>query len=525
MSRNSLQTHWQALSEATVRRGQAEALRRYLRTVVLPFSAHYRNLFQENGLDAESFRTLEDLRRLPFTTKSDLLNTAAQPQRFKDFILTPDPRVLARRPETIMRAVLRGRDRVRQDFEAEFRPIFATFTTGRSAEPTPLFFSQHDLTRLATAGRRLVEICAARREDRLLNSLPFAPHLAFWLAHYAGTAGGVMTMSSGGGKAIGTDGNIRLLRKFKPDILIGVPTFVYHLLHQAAEEGVHCENLRRIVLAGEKVSDGLRQKLRDLALEVGARNVDVLATYGFTEAKLAWSECPFQYNQPSSGYHLYADMGILEVVDAQTGDPLPAGRPGELVFTPLDARGSVVLRYRTGDFTDGGLTYEACPYCGRSLPRLVGNISRRSEVRQMNFDKIKGTLVDFNELEHVLDGAQHIGSWQVELRKTNDDPHELDELILHVQKLNGVDEEQLRRELNERCVAHLEIHPNQILFHDAEEIQALQGVGRLIKEQKLVDHRPQAAPRQEQATSATASLNGKESQSVGAVADKPETLP
>jgi len=494
MSSNLLQNRWQRLSETAVRQLQAEQLRRYLRTVVLPFSAYYRQLFREQRLDAESFRTLDELRRLPFTTKSDLLNTAAHPQRFQDFILVPDPKALARRPAAIWGALVHGREFVRQSFESEFRPIFMTFTTGRSAEPTPFLYTRRDLLHLETAGRRLVQVCAARPEDRLLNTLPFAPHLAFWLAHYAGATGGVLTLSTGGGKTMGTDGTLRNLRKFKPDILIGVPTFVYHLLHQAAEEGVRCENLRQIVLGGEKVSDGLRQKLRGLALELGARNVDVLATYGFTEAKLAWSECPFPHDQPSSGYHLYPDLGIIEVIDPGTGEVLPAGQPGELVFTPLDARGTVVLRYRTGDYTDGGITGEACPHCGRSLPRLLGNISRSSEVKPMNFDKIKGTLVDFNELEHVLDDAPHVGTWQVELRKTNDDPLELDELILHVQKLNGADEAQLARELRERCAAHLEIHPNRIVFHDTHEIQQLQGVGRLIKEQKLVDHRP-ALPR------------------------------
>jgi len=67
---------------------------------------------------------------------------------------------------------------------------------------------------------------------------------------------------------------------------------------------------------------------------------------------------------------------------------------------------------------------------------------------------------------------------------------ELDELILHVQKINGTDEAQISRELRQRCIAHLEIQPNRILFHTAEEIQHLQGVGTLLKEQKLVDHRP-----------------------------------
>ena len=195
-----------------IRRLQAEQLREYLRKVVLPFSAHYRRLFAEQGLEADSIQHLEDLQQLPFTTKADLQNTAAEPQRFKDFIVVPDQKVLARRPGTIWRALTRGRQSVKDEFESEFRPIFVTFTTGRSAEPTPFFFTQRDLGHLETAGARLIQVCAARREERLLNIFPFSPHLAFWLAHYSGTAGGVLVLSSGGGKVLGTDGHVRHLR-------------------------------------------------------------------------------------------------------------------------------------------------------------------------------------------------------------------------------------------------------------------------------------------------------------------------
>jgi phenylacetate-coenzyme A ligase PaaK-like adenylate-forming protein len=494
MNRNVLQKQWQQLPKDSIRRLQAEQLRRYLRDAVLPFSAYYGKLFREHGLTPDSFRTLEDLQRIPFTTKGDLLNTPENPQRYKDFILIPDEKVLTHRPSTILSALMHGKESVKLGFEAEFRPIFMTATTGRSADPTPFFYSQRDLDHLTTAARRVVEICGGRREERMLNTFPFAPHLAFWLAHYAGTAGGLLTLSSGGGKVMGTEGNIRHIRKFKPDILLGIPTFIYHLLHQAAEEGVHCENLRMIVVGGEKVSDGLRQKLRELARELGAGDINVISIYGFTEAKQAWPECPHPHNQPSSGYHLNADLGIMEIIDPKTGESQPPGQPGEIVYTPLDARGSVVLRYRTGDYTDGGLTYERCPHCGRTLPRLFGNLSRRSEVKAMNLDKIKGTLVDFNELEHVLDDAPNIGAWQVELRKVNDDPLELDELILHVQKINGADETQLTRELSDRCFRYIDIRPNRIRFHSADEIRQLQGVGELLKEQKLVDHRPTGQP-------------------------------
>src|SRR5439155_20963300 len=133
---------------------------------------------------------------------------------------------------------------------------------------------------------------------------------------------------------------------------------------------------------------------------------------------------------PTRGYLLYPALGLIEVIDPNTGEVVPEGHPGELVFTPLDARGSVVLRYRTGDFIDGGQVYDTCPHCGRSLPRLVGQISRRSEVKQMQLDKLKGTLVDFNQLEHVLDDAEHVGAWQLEIRKHNANPVALDALIL-----------------------------------------------------------------------------------------------
>src|SRR5207247_7837211 len=137
-------------------------------------------------------------------------------------------------------------------------------------------------------------------------------------------------------------------------------------------------------------------------------NLGVLATYGFTEAKQAWAECPLPHGQPSSGYHLYPDLGIIEVIDPKTGQALPPGHPGEIVFTPLDARGTVVLRYRTGDFIDGGLAFEPCPRCGRTAPRLVGNISRSSEFKELRLEKLKSTLVDFNCLEHVLDDYPHV---------------------------------------------------------------------------------------------------------------------
>lgn len=324
----------------------------------------------------------------------------------------------------------------------------------------------------------------------MLNLFPFAPHLAFWQTHYAGTGFGVFVVSTGGGKTMGTDGNLRLIRRIQPDVLIGMPTFLYHVLSEGVQDGVTCPKLCKIVLGGEKVPDGVAKKLRQLARQMGAGRVDILPTYGFTEAKMAFPQCPVPKDAPMSGYHLSPEFCIVEIVDPKTGAPVADGSAGEIVFTSLAARGSVVLRYRTGDVIDGGITFEPCPHCGRTVPRLCGTISRLSDVKEMQLDKLKGTLVDFNQLEHVLDNVEHIGTWQLELRKAGDDPLERDELILHVQAMDDFDEDALRGVIEKRMSSEIELHPNRVIFHSADDMRRLQGVGTQLKEQRVVDHRP-----------------------------------
>jgi phenylacetate-coenzyme A ligase PaaK-like adenylate-forming protein len=499
MKSHLLDTQWQRLPKDVILRLQAEKLHRYLRDVVVPFSAHYRELFQKHGLKAGSIKTVEDLEQIPFTSKADFGNTPDNPHKARDFVLIPDQHMLSRRPATILQALIHGRAQVRRNFEIEYRPIFMTSTTGRSADPIPFLYTSHDIDRLCVAGKRVMEVCDAKQDYRLLNMFPYAPHLAFWITHYASTEFGVFTLGTGGGKVMGTEGNLRLIQKIKPDVLIGMPTFLYHVLQTAVEEGLRCESLKRLVLGGEKAAEGIRRKLRNLAAKLGSPNIDVVATYGFTEAKMAWAECPFPVDDTPSGYHLYPDLGIFEIVDPKTGIVVPEGEPGEIVFTPLDARGSVVLRYRTGDVIDGGLVYSPCPHCGRTVPRLLGKISRNSEIKSIQIDKLKGTLVDFNQLEHVLDDAPSIDAWQLEIRKHNDDPMELDELVLHVHKLGDASDDKVTRELSSRFLERTEIRPNRIVFHGMDEIRQLLGVGTQLKEQKVVDHRPRKASPQDAA--------------------------
>jgi phenylacetate-coenzyme A ligase PaaK-like adenylate-forming protein len=480
------------LAPQTVEEMRARAFSRLLRFVrreVAPHSPYYRRRFAEWGIDPRALRTPEDWAKLPFTDKRDLVGDPGAPPRAPEFVLQPDPAALARRPSTVLRALLRGREAARAALEREYRPIFLTSTTGRSAEPVPFLYTGHDLDRLSAAGRDLCEVMQCQTDWRLLNLFPYAPHLGFWQVHTAMLAFNVFGLSTGGGKTLGTEGNLKLMARIQPDGVIAMPTFLYHLLSLAREQRVRLPKLRRLVLGGEKVPDGMRTRLGELARELGGEDVRVLAVYGFTEIRMAWGECPGEAGT-ATGYHVPPEYAWLEIVDPATGAVQPPGVGGELVVTPIEARGSVVLRYRTGDLVEGGLVYGPCPHCGLNLPRLVGRINRRSEVRELRVDKIKGTLVDFNALEHLLDDLPGLASWQVELRKANDDPHQLDELIVHA--VGEGPPEPLADRIRSVFREKLEITPNAVRFHSREEMAALQGVGRELKERRLVDARPRA---------------------------------
>lgn len=470
---------------------QARRLRHYLTHRVLPFSAHYRRMFEAHGVTPDDIDTLEDWARVPTTSKSDL---SVPRDQQRDFILLPNEAILKREPAVMWDALLHGRRAAKSHLEAEFRPVLLTSTTGRSSEPVPFLYTAHDLKNLEETGRRIMEVGGSQRDFRHVNLFPYAPHLAFWQTHYASVGFDTFMVSSGGGKTLGTEGNISLIDKIQPDIVIGMPTFIYHVLHEAASHGKRWPNLKRVVLGGEKVAEGLRAKLRDLCEALGSHDVPVLSIYGFTEAKMAIPECPTISGVGGSGFHLSPDIGIVEIVDPKSGRLMPDGQPGEIVFTPLDARGTVVLRYRTGDIAEGGITWEPCPHCGRRCPRILGPISRVSEVREMNFDKLKGTLVDFNQLEHLLDDQKGVAAWQLELRKRNDDPLEIDELILHLTPDEGIAPNDIARVVSRRFCEATELTPNDIRFHTMAEMRERLGIGRLLKEEKLVDRRPKVTP-------------------------------
>lgn len=474
---------------------QDQLLQRYVREYLYPFSSFYRERFDAAGVRPEQIRTVDDLRRIPLSGKKDLLPTADDPQRFKRFILQPDAArlkaawPLRRKLPLLLERYTRGAGAVRERLRREFYPNFMTFTTGRSAEPVPFFYSPHDVQNLHETGARLVEIMGLDPEYRVANVFPYAPHLAFWQVFFAGQAKSMMVLSTGGGKVMGSSGDLRAIARLRAEALIGVPGYIYHLLRRGAAEGADLASIKMVVLGAERVPPGLKDKIRELLDVMGAKDVRVSGTYGFTEARMAFAECPTPDND-YTGYHLYPDLAVFEVVDPVSGEVVPEGEDGELVFTPLQARASCVFRYRTGDRVRGGIRTEPCPYCGRTVPRISSDLTRESSLKDLQLLKVKGTLVNLEDCAVLLGGIPEVEEWQIELRKKDDDPLEVDEMIVHLAVRDDDTREAIATKIRETFKGRLEVSPNRVEFLALEVMLRKIGMETEMKEKRFVDSRP-----------------------------------
>lgn len=480
-----------SLDAAELKRRQDERLSRYVAHELYPFSAHYRRIFDAAGVRPEQIRRVDDLRRLPLTTKKDLLDVQLDPARRLDFILKPSPELIrAHWPLGRKLGVALGGAKARERVRFDYTPNFLTFTTGRSSEPVAFAYTPHDLEVLAEAIARMFTVVFGDSTDiRIANLMPFAPHLAFWAVTLGGFKTGRMVLPTGGGKVMGTDGNLRMIERTKATAIVGVPGFVYHVLRMAREGKRDLSNVRTMVLGAEKVPPGLKAKMLEMLQACGAGEVSIVGTYGFTEARMAFSECPTALDV-TSGYHVHPDLAVFEVIDPKTLEPVDDGQSGELVFTTISGHGTCVLRYRTGDLAVGGMTWVPCPHCGRTLPRIASELKRVSEQHALSLTKIKGTLVDLAQMGSTLASMRDVEEWQVVISKKDDDPHELDELEVRVAPRAGADPGELVTRINRELATTVEVAPNRVSVHKLAEMLTMIGMESEMKEKRFLDRRP-----------------------------------
>jgi phenylacetate-coenzyme A ligase PaaK-like adenylate-forming protein len=491
---------WWNMPREEYRAYQGRVLSRFIKEQVYPYSTYYRRLFDDNGVRPEDITSLDDLPKIPLTSKWELMSTPENPDRPREFVLTPpklqDYLDMDRDERAALFHEMTLAEKADLDrFLWEYLPVHANHTTGRSASPTPVWFTRRDLYDYAenlSRGGRFI------KEDPLGVSLvlwPFTPvaHQAFWCMPVMALNVGAQAIHTGGGRAAGTDTILQLAELHNPQTLCIMPGYAFHFVRRATEEGVQFPDLRVISIGGEKCTNEMRRKLHEAFVSLGADpdKLKVLVGYGSTEFRGGAGECPTPPGDfSSSWYHTKPDQEIFEIVDPDTGEVLPEGESGEVVYTCLDWRGSVLLRYRMADLAVGGISTEVCPYCGATVPRISNELQRVSNLKDLQLTKLKGNLVDLGAFSPILNGIEDIEEFQVELRKRGDDPLDVDQVVVHVAMKEGRSEEAVTDLVRKNLRTGVDLEPNEVVFHSLQEMIDRLGLETALKAERLVDNRP-----------------------------------
>lgn len=414
---------------------------------------YYREVWARSGIDSATIRNLADLERLPLTPKSAMM---AEPERFR--LQLPDLPL----HERVLWEVI--------------------YTTGTSAEPTPVYNTTHDYHAYLFQSRRVAEISGIRDSDVIANLFPLtpAPMGAFVRSATNAYAAGAAIFAALPGAVHGEFGVQRSLEhavqsiaSHRATLLWGVPSFIRRVLLRALESGADFRSVRMCVITGEASSPAMREELRRCLHELGAADTIVFDRYGSTELG-AFAQCvedgPWHNPAPEIQYH--------EIVDPDTGRRLPDGERGALAVTHLNRRGTVLLRFLVGD--TASLERGPCPHCGRHGDRIIGPI-----VRTKDLVKVKGMLINPAALLEALQGIAGIEEFQVVVQRADAaDAFSMDEMVVRVSTQAG-DRDALAADIATRAQAVVRVRP-RVEFALAHEIY---DVGRQTKATRFVDRR------------------------------------
>lgn len=356
------------------RAAQDRALARYLRTHVKPYSPRYAPALAEQAID-----TVHDLAKLPLTRLDDVDDPAALVLRpTAERITASGDRLLLARM-TVARVSRRLSAFNRAHVEPMYKPVHWHVADGG----VPVGYSAEDIDRLADIGRHALEMAGIGRDDVLVGLQPPVPDLGFWQVALGARSGGVSTLFLG--DAATPDEVARL----RPNVLAGRPDDLIRVLESGRGAGLSFAGLHTLLAVGEPLDPVVRGRLAELG-GTATNPAGVVASWAPPGVRALWSEC-----RAGVDVHTWPAVEVLELVDPSSGAPRPMGTDGEIVYTPLGWKGTVVLRLRTGIYAC--LDDTQCVSCGRTSPRL--------------------RLVPFlPPFARVLDDHPGVEQWQAELR-------------------------------------------------------------------------------------------------------------
>jgi len=461
--------NWDKMPFDEQKKIQDKKIKCFIQNEIARYHPYYKRIMKELKIDPLDINSVDDLiKKFPFTKKSDVAPKTDNPFVPTEFVML--------NPENL----------------EEYHPKFMIATTGRTALNTPFWYTTWDIENiLKVFVERVAQVINLKPNDSIINAFPFAPHLAFWAAYYMTTPRGLMAVHTGGGKIMGTQRIIDTAFSVKATVLIGVPGYILHLLSRAQASEKYLDKIRLIFTGGDRLPMSFRKKILEYLAEMNAPEPMISAAYGFTESRMAPVECPSR--DQMTGYHTYPDMEFWYVIDPKTGEPVGPEEPGELVWTPLQGKGTVVLNYRTGDFVEKGIRYEKCSNCNRTVPIIDSVISRVSEQKVLNLTKIKGTLVDLNQFYTILPQIPEVEDWQIIIKKSVTDPYGMDELHVYIslketKKIRS--KTRIIEQIKDIIKDHMELVPTEIHIVSLDEITKALGMESQLKELRILDLRP-----------------------------------
>lgn len=373
----------------TLSRAEIEALQleRLKKTVAQCMnSSFYRKRFAEHHITPADIRSLDDLQKIPFTTKQDLRDNY--------------PFGLAAVP---MEQVVRLHS-----------------SSGTTGTPTVILHTQKDLDEWANAVARCLYMVGLRPGDIFQNSSGYGMFTGGLGFQYGAERLGMLTVPAAAGN---TKRQIKFITDFGTTALHAIPSYAGRLYEVMEEMGIDPKRdtkLHTLIIGAEPHSEEQRRRIEDM-LGVKAYN-----SFGMSE--MCGPGVAFECKE-QNGLHIWEDYYIVEIVDPQTLEPVPQGEVGELVLTTINREAMPLLRYRTRDLTR--ILPGECP-CGRHhirLDRMKGRSDDMMILKGVNIFpiQIETILMQFAELgnDYLItltnEEANDLMTVEVELKEFCDD--------------------------------------------------------------------------------------------------------
>ncbi len=338
---------------------------------------HYRRAFDAAGVHPDDFRDLADLRRFPFTVKTDLRDNYP-------FDLFAVPR-------------------------AEVARIHAS--SGTTGKPVVVGYTAADLEMWAGVVARSLYAAGARRGMTMHNAYGYGLFTGGMGIHSGAERLGCTVVPVGGGM---TERQVQLITDFRPEIITVTPSYMLALLDEFVRQGLdpRQSSLKIGIFGAEPWTNAMRSEIEQ------AFGLDAVDIYGLSEVvgPGVAQECV----ETKDGLHIWEDHFYPEVIDPLTGDVLPDGETGELVFTSLTKQATPIIRYRTRDLT------RLLPGTARPGFRRMEKVTGRSD----DMIILRGVNVFPTQIEEILLATEWCaGHFQLELLREG----RMDSMVVHAE--------------------------------------------------------------------------------------------